>query len=88
MIVQLDPPIPLETPKGRGVAHLVIDYGTEHSLIWQTFIDDTGESWLFRNEEVRLQPNWTFGRKSVSKLKDEEKRDAFYTKLSKGNFVI
>ncbi len=67
MIVQLNPPIPLETPKGRGMAHIIIDYSTEHSLIWQVFIDATGESWLFRNEEVRLQPNWTFGRREVSR---------------------
>ncbi len=62
MITQLQTPIPLETPKGRGMAHLVIDYGMEHSLIWVTFIDETGECWSFRNEEVRLQKNITFGR--------------------------
>lgn len=89
MIVQLTPPIPLETPKGRGMAHMVIDYSTEHSLIWQVFIDATGESWMFRNEEVRLQPNWTFGRRETSNLKDEEKRDlGFYTKIVTGNFTV
>lgn len=62
MVTRLDPPIPLKTPKGNGNAHLVIDYGTEFSLIWVTFIDETGECWSFRNEEVRLQKNLTFGR--------------------------
>ena len=34
MIVQLDPPIPLDTPRGKGMAHLLIDYGVEYHLIW------------------------------------------------------
>jgi hypothetical protein len=63
MITQLNPPIPLETPKGRGFAHLLIDYGIEYDLIWVTFIDETGECWCFRNPEIRIQHNLTFGRK-------------------------
>lgn len=31
-MTQLDPLIPLDTPKGPGMAHLVIDYGFEHHL--------------------------------------------------------
>lgn len=68
MIFRLDPPIPLETPKGRGMAHLVIDYGTEYSLIFATFLDDSGECWLFRNSEIRLQRNLTFGRSETSEI--------------------
>ncbi len=33
MMLQLNPPIPVETPKGRGVAQVLIDYGLEHNLI-------------------------------------------------------
>ncbi len=61
-MLQLNPPIPLETPRGRGFAHLVLDYGQEFDLLWTVFIDATGESWTFRNPEVRLQPNATMGR--------------------------
>lgn len=67
MIVQLQTPIPLETPKGRGWAHMVIDYGTEYDLIWVVFIDETGECWSFGNPEVRLQKNITFYRDKPSK---------------------
>jgi len=66
MMIQLDPPIPLDTPKGKGWAHLVIDYSQEHDLIWIVFIDDTGECWNFRNPEVRLRPNPTFGRPKLA----------------------
>lgn len=59
MITQLNPTIPLETPKGRGYAHFIIDYGQEHNLIWVVFIDETHECWSFQNTEVRLQHNQT-----------------------------
>lgn len=67
MILQLDPPIPLETPKGRGIAHLVIDYGFENSLCWTVFLDETGECWTFRNEDVRAQTNVTAGRSNPTR---------------------
>lgn len=61
-LVQLDPPIPLITPRGKGWAHLVIDYGTEFDLLWVVFLDSDGQCWTFRNPDVRLQCNLTFGR--------------------------
>lgn len=60
--MQLNPTIPLDTPKGPGFAHALIDYGQEHDLIWVVFINETGECWSFRNPEVRLQTNITMGR--------------------------
>lgn len=62
MILQLNPPIPVETPKGSGMAHLVIDYGIEHNLFWVVFIDATGECWTYINPEIRAQKNVTLGR--------------------------
>ncbi len=59
MILQLSPFVPLETPKGRGMAHFLIDYGAEHHLSWVVFIDETGECWTFDNPVVRLQANQT-----------------------------
>lgn len=64
MIIQLDPTIPLTTPKGNGFAHFLIDMGQEHHLIWVVFIDNTNECWSFQNPEIRIQNNWTMGRKS------------------------
>jgi hypothetical protein len=59
MILQLDPLIPLETPKGKAMAHFLIDPGDEHYLVFVCFIDETGEQWSFRNDEIRLSRNLT-----------------------------
>ena len=61
-MIQLSPPIPIETPKGRGLAHVLIDYGVEFDLMWVCFIDKTGECWTFSNRQIRAQPNVTMGR--------------------------
>lgn len=60
-MIQLNPPIPVDTPKGKGFAHMAIDYSQEHDLIWVVFIDETGECWSYRNQEVRLRKNITLG---------------------------
>jgi hypothetical protein len=65
MLLQLNPPIPLRTPKGPGQAHLVIDYGPEHDLVWVVIIDDpahAGEVWSYGNRLVRGLANVTLGR--------------------------
>ena len=62
MIHQLDPPLPLQTPKGSGLAHILIDYGPEFDLHWTVFLDENGECWTFRNREVRACRNITLGR--------------------------
>lgn len=62
MTLQLNPPLPLQTPKGEGLAWLVTDYGFEHALQWTVAINDTGEIWSFANHEVRATKNITMGR--------------------------
>lgn len=62
MIIQLNPPLPLKTPKGSGLCHFLIDYGIEHNLQWVVFIDDTGECWTYENPEIRACKNITWGR--------------------------
>lgn len=62
MIKQLNPPIPLNTIKGPGLAHLVIDYGPEHHLMWVVFLDDNSQCWTFQNPDVRATKNPTMGR--------------------------
>jgi hypothetical protein len=61
-MLQLDPPIPLTTPKGEGFAHILIDYGPETDLYWTVFITRTGEVWTYSNPEVRAARNITLGR--------------------------
>lgn len=63
-ILQLNPPIPVDTPKGSGMATLLIDYGPEYDLMWVTFIDDTGECWTWPNPKIRAQKNITLGRRT------------------------
>jgi hypothetical protein len=67
MITQLDPPLPLETPKGAGLAHFVIDYGPEADLIWVVFMDADGACWSVPNPEIRMSNNWTMGRRQPPK---------------------
>ncbi|CEG60952.1 hypothetical protein [Legionella micdadei] len=62
MILQLNPPIPILTPKGEGLAHFLIDYGPEDNLYWVTFIKETGECWTYGNPEIRACKNITLGR--------------------------
>ncbi len=77
MILRLDPPIPISTPKGLGLAHALIDYGCEHDLLWMCFQDDTGECWTWTNRDIRAQRNITMGRgfESLKKVKDENNSD-------------
>lgn len=62
MLIQLNPPIPLQTPKGKGVAWFLIDHGIEHNLQWVVAIDATGEIWTYENPNVKAQKNITQGR--------------------------
>lgn len=52
------------------MAMFLIDYGTEHDLMWVTFIDETGECWTWPNPKIRAQKNITLGR---NPKKDDEK---------------
>ena len=63
MITQLNPPLPLHTPKGDGLAHFVIDYGPESDLLWVVFMDKDGACWSVPNPEVRMKFNWSVGRR-------------------------
>ena len=60
-MTRIDPPLPLDTPRGPAWAHFLIDYGSEHHLLWVCFLSDTGECWAFANPDIRLQPNPTLG---------------------------
>jgi hypothetical protein len=66
MITQLNPPLPLHTNKGDGLAHFVIDYGPETDLLWVVFMDKDGACWSVPNPEVRMKFNWSMGRRPES----------------------
>jgi hypothetical protein len=62
VILQLNPPLPIITPKGKALAHALIDYGPEADLVWLCFQDQTGECWCWGNRDIRGQKNPTMGR--------------------------
>lgn len=61
MILQLNPMVGMVTPKGRGNAAFLIDYGLESDLYWVVF-QDSGEVWTWSTKDVRLEKNITAGR--------------------------
>lgn len=61
MMMQLNPPLPVDTPKGSAYAHLVIDYSQEHYVLFVCFVCETGECWVLPNRDVKLQQNVTMG---------------------------
>ncbi|NYE31182.1 hypothetical protein HDE78_004166 [Rhodanobacter sp. K2T2] len=61
-MIQLNPPLPMNTPKGEGFAHVMLDYGPESDLYWVVLITETGEIWTFANRYVRAGKNITLGR--------------------------
>lgn len=67
MIIRIDPPLPIHTPKGKAQAHFLIDYGFEHDLHWVCFQDDTGECWTWNNKKIRCQSNITADRINIPK---------------------
>lgn len=67
-ILQLNPPIPMWTEKGEGLAIFVLDYGVDYDLMYTVIISKTGEIWTLRNSQVRGVINVTLGRLSTSSL--------------------
>lgn len=77
MIIQLNPTMPMLTPKGPALAHFLIDYGEEHHLMWVCVLENTGEIWTYANNMVRAQSNPTFNRfKVMGVLHNATKPDA------------
>jgi hypothetical protein len=61
-MLQLNPPIPMNTPKGEVFAHILLDYGPESDLYWTVLITETGEIWTYANRYVRASKNITLRR--------------------------
>ena len=77
MMLQLSPPLPVQAPKGKAWAHVLIDYGPEADLLWVCFQDETGECWTWANKDIRLQENMSLNaiRQSIirrDRVKDHE----------------
>ena len=83
-IVQLNPPIPMDTPKGAALCHFLIDYGMETHLYWVTVIDESGEIWTYANPYVRFQTNISLNRYIIPNKKDI-KNDQYNRKIPADN---
>ena len=70
MILQLNPPLPVETPQGKALAHFLIDYGVEHHLLWVCF-HTNGECWSWRNPDIRGESKPSFGRLTLKASREE-----------------
>jgi hypothetical protein len=60
-ILRLEPPIEMETPRGRGLAILFRDYGHDTDDMWTVVLGD-GAFWTFSNRDVHATANVTWGR--------------------------
>ncbi len=67
MILQLSPVLEVDTPKGRGHAEFLLDYGPEADLLWVVVLRDTGEIWTLRNADLRATANVSIGRKLAAR---------------------
>ena len=65
-MIQLNPTIPVITPKGNGWAFFLIDRSQEHDLEWVVFLDNGGYCWTFKNSDIRIQKNSTFHRDKIT----------------------
>ncbi len=67
-MLQLDPQVPVLTPKGSGWAFFLIDRSQEHDLEWVVFLDNGGSCWTFKNSDIRIQKNYTLHRTNIDNL--------------------
>lgn len=73
MFYQLNPTIPLKSPKASGECIAVIDYSSEHNLLFVIIDDETGEVWTVPNADVRGFKNYSVGRNlEVNKLTEKQ----------------
>lgn len=66
MLLQLNPTIPIivtSKDNAKGMALGWVDYSENHNLIWIVALDNN-EIWCVPNPEIRMQNNWTLGRRN------------------------
>lgn len=59
---QLNPQIPVVTPKGHGWAFGVIDRSQEHPIEFVVAQDEGGEVWVWLQQDLRVAVNKTYHR--------------------------
>lgn len=78
-MLRLDPPIWLETPNGRALAHFIVDRGIEFDNEWVcVHADGAVISWM--NPVIRVSSNFTLGRHTMPLVKSKK---AFSTNVKR-----
>lgn len=62
-ILQLEPPIPVETEHGPGFALVLIDYGTQHNSAFIVALIGSREIKHYQSSQLKIGVNHTFGLK-------------------------
>lgn len=60
-VLQLNPPLEFNTPKGHSICYFLIYCGLESDVLWGCLQDD-GQFWWWPNWEVRGMRNFSAGR--------------------------
>ncbi len=60
MILQLNPFLEVETPKGPGLARLIIDYSPEINAVFLVSLDSTGQFLFFDCVSCHASANYTY----------------------------
>ena len=60
-MLQLNPPLWVQTPLGEGHALLVIDYGPSLNTVWCVHIFDGGQLVHIDSSELRVMGNEMYG---------------------------
>jgi hypothetical protein len=66
-LLQLNPSIPMVTPKGEGLAIMVADYSEEQDCLWVVADTATGQIWWWPNNRVRMSKNISLNRNNPEK---------------------
>lgn len=59
-LTRIDPPLPLETNKGKAMAHF-LTWDHELPSEFGCFLNSSGEFWWIKQTEIKLEENWTAG---------------------------
>lgn len=60
-MLQLDPPILVNTPLGKGLAIFIIDYGIHQNTCWIVALKGNGIIKHFDSNDVIFETNFTYG---------------------------
>jgi hypothetical protein len=61
MILQLNPPIWVQTPLGEGDCLVLIDYGPNLNTVWLVHLFDDGRVLHFDSSDIRAMGNLMYG---------------------------